>query len=279
MAKRASTKARTVRNDGLYAGRSPSERARGRAAGRAVKDRSSQARRVARDGVGSSADARQRRAESRSNKGEPKAKTRESTKAREVRREGLYDQNSPANRARGNAAAKRNKDRQSQASRDVTSPEYAARKQRERQEADAKRKQAEQKAKDLQAKAKAAREQAEKLTGKEKRTAREEAEKLEAQAKVARQESQRGQSGEVSQDHLYERDRSPADEGRAKADARREAKFEPLYTSTPGSVVRESAVAAPVSSPPIITRSATAMQQASNRQAWQELETQLALIS
>jgi hypothetical protein len=254
------------RDESLYGGRSEADKARGRAAGKAAADKRSQAARTARGGLHSSA----------------AAKDRQSTKAKEVDREGLYNDNSPANRARGAAASKAAKDASNQAKRDATSPEYKAEQERKKREAEEKKRKAEARAKELEAKAKEAREKAEKLKGKEKRAARDEAEKFEAEAKVAREDAKAAasDSGAPETEHLYS-GTSKADKARTKAATKRAAKQPPLYVPTPAravSVSTESATA-PLSAPPVVSHSAQALHDACTRQAWSQLETQVAMMS
>lgn len=273
-----------VETESLYSKRSPASAARARAAGKAAKDRSSQADRVARGGVGSSTGARKSAAEKqRAENREPRTANRRSTKAKEVTREGLYDVNSPANRARERAAGKAAKDASNQAKRDVTSPEYKTEQERKKREAEEKKRQAQAKAKELEAKAKEAREKAEKLKGKEKRAARDEAEKLEAQAKVAREDAKASDTSTVAatseKESLYS-GTSKADKARTKAVTKQAAKQDHLYSSAPASQVSESAVStSPASAPPVVTNSALALQAACTLQAWSQLESQVGLLS
>lgn len=272
------------RGEGLYSGKSEATKARDTAAKKAAADKASQAGRRADGGLHSSAAAQDRK----------------STKAKEVAREGLYDNNSPANRARGRAAGKASEDAQNQARRQVGSPEYKAEKERKRREAEEQKRLAEEKAQGLEARARAARERAERLKGKERRAARDEAEKLEGEARKARDEAQAAarearQASGPEQDHLYD-GQSSADKAREKADRRRSEKQHHLYGLDPVAAIRAAAArsvslrqdhlytsrvteAAPVSSPPAVTSPTQAMQTACTAQAWAELDAELALLS
>lgn len=266
------------RDEHLYGGKSESTKARDTAVRKANADKQSQAGRRADGGLHSSA----------------AAKDRKSTKASEVKREGLYDQNSPANRARDRAATKASDDAKNQATRRVGSVEHTADMARKKREAAEKKRKAEEKVKELEAKAKAARERAEKLKGKEKRAARDDAEKLEAEAKAARQETK---ADSPEQDHLYE-GQSSAEKQRDKADSLRAGKQDHLYGADPVAVRREAAARAvsqrqehlysarvtesgdaPVSAPPVVVNAAVTMQARCTEQSWSQLNAELALLS
>jgi hypothetical protein len=255
------------RDEGLYGGQSEAGKARGRAADKAARDRASQAGRVARGGLHSSASATDRK----------------STKAQTTDREGLYDNNSPAARSRGRADNRAAGDAKSQAKRRVGSPEYQAEKQRQaaqkQREAEEKKRQAEAKAKELEARAKQARAHVASLTGKERRAARQEAEDLEAQARQARAEAAGAKrdaaTGDTAeQEHLYS-GQSRAAASRETAAQKVQARQDHLYTSPARTAVTE----APVSVPPVVERGSAALQTACTRQAWDNLETSIALLS
>lgn len=245
MAKRKSTKAKEVPNDHLYSGTSPSERARGRAAGRAAKDRSSQAGRVARDGVGSSAESRKSRAVNQVNK----VKDREDkAAAREAKQKALAQRKAERLKrqdARQDGLYKRD-------------PRLTAKDE----------------------KARRLREAAEK-----RRLEALEKQKLEAeeeeQKRQQRQQRQKGQDGQATdkQDHLYN-DGGATTQAHRHASAVRESKYEPLYSESPSLPQSPSLQSLPPrSAPPVVTSSANIMHGACTAQAWGVLETQLALLS
>ena len=273
------TRARKVETEKLYTGTSPAARARARAAGGAAKDKASQASRVARGGVGSSAAAQKRAAEKQKT---ANREPRTSTKAKEVQREGLYTGTSPADRARARAAKSAGDDAASQKKRDVTSPEYAAEKERKKREAEERKKKAEAKAKELEAKAKAARDAAENLKGKEKKAAKAEAEKLEAEAKAARQEAKNAdreprESSQPGQDDGLSAKDKAADKKNRRNSAQPPAPkpATPPVSTSPRLPVSTSSDSAPISTPPVIINAAQGLQRASTKQAWDELDTQL----
>ena len=269
---RKSTKAKAVETAGLYAGTSPADRARSRAATRASDDKKSQSARTAEGGLHSSV----------------QAKDRKSTKADKVETAGLYEGTTPADRAHGRADKRAGDDRKNQRKRDVTSPEYAAEQARKKQEAQAKAQAAEAKAKAAELKAKAAREAMEKLKGKARRAAREEAEKLEEEAKKARAEAKdaarQARSGGGDDEPASDAGapestpKDPAPKQPPVVTARKPAQVTDRSTPlTVASVVVESG--APVSVPPVVTRSASLMQATCTAQAWGEFNDQLAMVS
>lgn len=266
------------RDEGLYRGRSEADKARDNAARKAAADKQRQAARRADGGLHSSA----------------AAKDRPNTAAKTVQREGLYDQNSPANRARGRADQRAATDKQSQAKRDVTSPAYKAEQAKKRQEAEAKRKQAEAKARELEQKAKAARARVDQLKGKDKRAARAEAERLEAEAKAAQQAAKEAgreqhQASDPQQDHLYNGG-GESDQAHNRSREKREARQDHLYGRDPAAAAREDAARAvyrrqdhlysgPVSAPPVVRNSSASMHRTCTAQAWSKTETTLALLA
>ncbi len=102
--------------------------------------------------------------------------------------------------------------------------------------------------------------------------------KAEEVAEKQRTKNQEQRTKNAEQDHLYT-DTGAATQAHRHATAVRESKYEPLYEAPSLQVPPSPSLQAPISRPPIVTRSATAMHAASNRQAWSELETQLALLS